>query len=169
MARRPAATLADLFWPRVHKTAGCWVWTGALGLGGYGHVRGMGVHRVSYLLAHGELPAGLDILHRCVFAPCVNPAHLYAGTAKDNARDAREIGHWGSRVCSEAQALEAAALFAAGQSVGLVAYTTRISVLDAMRLERDGIEGWRWTRDLHAQRRHHRARLVAAPAAESAA
>lgn len=164
----PRLSLAERFWPRVHKTAGCWIWTGPLG-NEYGHVCGMSAHRASYLLAHGALPAGLDILHRCVFAPCVNPAHLYAGTAKDNARDAREIGHWGANIASEAQAADVAARLAAGQSVGVVAYELRLRVSEVTRVALYGVRGWVWTRDLHAQRRHQRARLIAAPAAESAA
>ena len=58
-------------------------WYPSFGLNGR-TVRG---HRVSYVLAHGEIPEGMHIMHACDNPPCVNPAHLSAGTAKDNIHD----------------------------------------------------------------------------------
>ncbi|MBT8085976.1 MAG: HNH endonuclease [Woeseia sp.] len=47
-------------------------------------------HRLMYEIAYGEIPQGAFICHHCDNPPCCNPAHLYAGNAKTNQRDARE-------------------------------------------------------------------------------
>ena len=43
--------------------------------------------RVSWKLYRGKIPFGLDVLHRCDMPMCVNPDHLFVGTAKDNIED----------------------------------------------------------------------------------
>lgn len=49
-------------------------------------------HRLAYELSHGPLSPKMQACHTCDNPPCCNPAHLFAGTAKDNTRDCLNKG-----------------------------------------------------------------------------
>lgn len=70
---------------------GCWEWTGATDLQGYGRIKSHGkslrVHRLTYEIFVGSILDGMYILHRCDNRICVNPEHLVVGTQRDNIRD----------------------------------------------------------------------------------
>jgi len=96
---KPREPLERRFWRHVDRGAGCWLWRGPRNQAGYGqlHHRSGGatsVHRFSYELHHGPIPKGLFVLHHCDNPSCVNPDHLYAGTARDNTLDAMGRGRW---------------------------------------------------------------------------
>jgi hypothetical protein len=59
---------------------GCWLWTGAVNGPGYGNIGVAGhnrvAHRVMYLLDGRELPADVELDHKCRQPACCNPAHL---------------------------------------------------------------------------------------------
>jgi hypothetical protein len=86
----------ETFMSRVEKSADCWLWKGNVNANGYGTCRTSGIvaraHRASWTLAHGEIPKGMQVLHRCDNPPCVNPDHLFLGTHIDNMIDKASKG-----------------------------------------------------------------------------
>lgn len=74
----------------VEDAAGCWLWTAAVGGGGYGYLWAHGrvarAHRVAYELHVGPIPEGLDLDHLCRNRLCVNPEHLEPVTRSENLR-----------------------------------------------------------------------------------
>jgi hypothetical protein len=123
----------DRFWEKVDKDEqhnGCWRWTAAHTLSGYGvfslgtHARAVRAHRYIYEATVGPIPEGLTIDHLCRVADCVNTDHMEIVTASENSIRAHRnkpacrhghlysevgftIGFKGERCCNKCRAINA--------------------------------------------------------------
>ena len=70
----------------------CLIWRWALGGNGYGNLWGKGAHVATYEQSRAmTVQDGSSILHLCHRPFCVQPAHLYQGTARENSEDRRAL------------------------------------------------------------------------------
>jgi hypothetical protein len=106
---RPPRGFELRFWEKVVKQpSGCWIFTSKKGSShknrhkSYGHLsrskdnwtNEYQGHRISWVLVHGPVPEGSDVLHRCDTRRCVNPEHLFLGTHEDNMKDMVSKGRY---------------------------------------------------------------------------
>lgn len=79
------------FWSRVDKIGDCWEWKGRKNENGYGmfcyHGKDWRAHRLAYFFVNKKMPPNLHACHKCDNPSCVNPDHIFWGTAKDNMVD----------------------------------------------------------------------------------
>ena len=114
---------AKIFWSRVKKSAGCWLWQGPPG-SGYGQFRvaghNIGPNRFSLALKLRRVPRGFAC-HTCDTPLCVRQKHLYEGTPASNMADrdvrgrtARGEKHGANTRLNEAKIRTIRSLYAAG-------------------------------------------------------
>jgi len=86
-------SVSERFWAKVDKRGPdeCWPWLAYRQTGDYGRfwngVTKVGAHQFSFIEANGPITPGMFVLHKCGNGWCVNPAHLYEGTQKQNIAD----------------------------------------------------------------------------------
>lgn len=119
-------TLEERFFEKVKKSSGCWHWVGCKNAGGYGCMRSTNnatalAHRISWQLARGTIPPGMDVLHTCDVPDCVNPAHLFIGDAATNMADMAMKGRHRSKTKPSSVA-RGESHYAAKLTTELVAY-----------------------------------------------
>lgn len=85
----------DIFWSNVDKGESCWLWrpstTGAYGSFWFKKTRYL-AHRVAWSITNGQIPKGFYCCHRCDTPSCVNPEHIFLGTASENLADMHSKG-----------------------------------------------------------------------------
>ena len=79
----------------VKSRNGCWNWTrckqAGYGVAYFGKRRVL-AHRAAWESVNGPIPEGMSICHSCDNPSCINPAHLWLGTHKQNMHDAIQKG-----------------------------------------------------------------------------
>lgn len=98
-----STTLLERFFAKIDfgpHTSGCHIWIGGKNQQNYGQFNAGGkqfrAHRFCYLTFIGPIPEGMFVCHSCDNPPCVNPDHLWIGTAKDNSDDKFKKGREGN-------------------------------------------------------------------------
>lgn len=91
MLAQNAPMTRERFWSKVDLSSGCWLYPGAVVGDGYRRVGVNGkrwlAHRYAWSISKGNIPEGMQVLHKCDVPNCVKPWHLFLGTHQDNMND----------------------------------------------------------------------------------
>jgi hypothetical protein len=130
---------------KVNLVSRCWEWTGWIHPNGYGILslgaksKKIRARRLSWELHHGQIPDGLDVLHRCDNRKRCCPDHLFLGDAVANARDCVAKGRHNSQIgmcvtrITPAMAMNMRIMFARGNH-SMTAYGVSLqTILYALR------------------------------------
>jgi hypothetical protein len=109
----------ERFWTKYTVApSGCWEWTSTKNNYGYGVIRHLGflvyAHRLAWELTNGPIPDGLYACHKCDNPICINPDHLFLGTADDNSRDRDVKGRCSAAKLNGNEVIAARQLYARG-------------------------------------------------------
>jgi hypothetical protein len=128
---------------KIEKESGCWEWpTGwskgyaTLGVGG----KKKKLHRVSYETFVGEIPEGMNVLHRCDNPLCIRPEHLFLGSFADNTRDGVKKGRIRSAFTEEEVVMIREAFKGGNQTIN--GYARALNV--TRKTIREIVRGERW-------------------------
>lgn len=79
----------------------CWFWIAHINEHGYGKMSDVLAHRTSWIIHKGEIPIGMQVLHKCDVRSCVNPDHLFIGNQNDNMKDMAKKNRGKNRINGE--------------------------------------------------------------------
>jgi HNH endonuclease len=119
---------------------GCYEWTSSLDTSGRPNVHCNGLtqsaSRVWWMVNMGDIPTGMHVLHTCDNPLCLNLAHLFLGTHRDNMLDKVAKGRQRTRKQSlnASQVLEIRARLAAGEKGIHKHYGVERSIISAIKL-----------------------------------
>ena len=135
----------------------CIEWSKHLTNQGYGGLKVNGrmlkAHRVAWENAHGPIPSGLFVCHKCDNRACVNVEHLFLGTHAENMADMRRKGRAnhrsvnrgdtnGSAKLTEPQAIEVMKRLLAGETQVSVARALGVTASNISALWHGKIWGY---------------------------
>jgi len=94
---RLSTSQINRFISNIKKTNTCWIWLMSTQKG-YGAFKANNTsyrcHRLMWEIVKSPIPKGMYVLHKCDVRNCVNPKHLFLGTAQDNINDCIKKGRF---------------------------------------------------------------------------